>query len=54
MYFAGGWGRALRRKGKSSVRLSAFPEVDTEEDIPVEAEDGQRTSIWAPFVLIGV
>jgi CHAT domain-containing protein len=46
--------RALRRKGKSSVRLSAFPEVDTEEDIPVGAEDGQRTSIWAPFVLIGV
>ena len=46
--------RALRRKGGSAVRLSAFPEVDTVEDIPVEAEDGQRTSIWAPFVLIGV
>jgi CHAT domain-containing protein len=46
--------RAFRRKGRSGIRLSAFPEVDTEEDIPVEAEDGQRTSIWAPFVLIGV
>jgi CHAT domain-containing protein len=45
--------RSLRRKGGSALRLSAFPEVDTEDDRPAESKDGSRTSIWAPFILVG-
>jgi CHAT domain-containing protein len=44
--------RAVRRSGAGALRLSAFPEVDV-EDIAIEDQDGDRTSLWAPFVLIG-
>jgi hypothetical protein len=44
--------RAVRRTGAGALRLSAFPEVDA-EDIAIEDQDGDRTSLWAPFVLIG-
>jgi hypothetical protein len=46
--------RAVRRKQTSAVRLSAYPEVDAEEDTPVQAQGGELARIWAPFELIGV